>query len=594
MSIFQYTDLTSHDAFRILSLAPGLPSDPLQGKIIPTSLSSCPEYSAISYVWGSDEKPFTLSTPDGSLAITTSLNSALVRLRSTDQEIVLWADGICINQEDNNEKKRQVRLMRAIFKNAVRVLAHLGEAAEDSESAYDLLKMLGTANLAVAFSVDPQHHIGSRLYDEDKRKILPGRGDSSWEAIRAIFRRPWFRRAWIVQEVCVAKDIELYCGNWNLNWLILAGAVLQLKEHNLPYLKTGPGYDKGLGSATEDGHNAVFWLIYIRGGEQRGHRWPLLDLLGIFRKTTRSSLARDHFFALLGIASDGSETCFDPDYVEPLVSIVKRYAKAFIAMGAVSQMIETARLTDSSATFPSWIPDWTKGSPYNSLTKEVSEDLYQAAGNTVCDLSICENDSVLRMTASRFDIVKIVGTTHYEHKDSFSGSNGLNPLIDRLAEVDDLIANVTSYPTGERILDAHWKTLVGNRCERSQAAPESFGELFPRVRRFLERKQAKDESFDANGEEYAALWPFMKLLLNTFEMMRFGVTGKGYFGLFVNETQPGDVIHILLGQHTPYVLRRSSALANRFQLVGQCYTHGIMNGEFVGSKDYVAQEVFII
>ena len=61
------------------------------------------------------------------------------------------------------------------------------------------------------------------------------------------------------------------------------------------------------------------------------------------------------------------------------------------------------------------------------------------------------------------------------------------------------------------------------------------------------------------------------------ECRRFGVTSKGYMSLFPQTTHIGDEICVISGGHIPFVVRRQSG--DDFQLVGECYVHGIMNGE---------------
>jgi len=60
-------------------------------------------------------------------------------LRLESEPRVLWADAVCINQQDDNEKSKQVQLMLDIFASASKVLAWTGEASYDSDDAMDLI-----------------------------------------------------------------------------------------------------------------------------------------------------------------------------------------------------------------------------------------------------------------------------------------------------------------------------------------------------------------------------------------------------------------------------------------------------------------------
>jgi hypothetical protein len=59
-------------------------------------------------------------------------------------------------------------------------------------------------------------------------------------------------------------------------------------------------------------------------------------------------------------------------------------------------------------------------------------------------------------------------------------------------------------------------------------------------------------------------------------------TSRGYVGIGPALLQAGDMVCILSGGATPFVLRQdshSNPSKRRFQLVGEAYVHGIMHGE---------------
>lgn len=45
-------------------------------------------------------------------------------------------------------------------------------------------------------------------------------------ALQAIFRRPWFRRVWIIQEAAAANTATIMCGREQINWWLLFYAIL--------------------------------------------------------------------------------------------------------------------------------------------------------------------------------------------------------------------------------------------------------------------------------------------------------------------------------------------------------------------------------
>jgi hypothetical protein len=108
-------------------------------------------YEALSYYWGLEEPtvPITIvtynsSAPRMSMAnivqkkfwIRPNLHAALIQLRSSDpaNEVALWVDAICINQQDKVEKTAQVSRMHEIYSAASNVCIWLGLGEIDRET----------------------------------------------------------------------------------------------------------------------------------------------------------------------------------------------------------------------------------------------------------------------------------------------------------------------------------------------------------------------------------------------------------------------------------------------------------------------------
>lgn len=89
-------------------------------------LSAAPVYHCLSYVWGRPERSLPLNCDGGTLMITQNLFDALCASFTRYPEIYLWADGLCINQDDLDERAQQVRLMGKIYSNCKMALAYLG------------------------------------------------------------------------------------------------------------------------------------------------------------------------------------------------------------------------------------------------------------------------------------------------------------------------------------------------------------------------------------------------------------------------------------------------------------------------------------
>lgn len=115
-------------------------SSQVRCSIFTTTLDNAPEYKAFSYCWGNVSDPRTIKLNDATLSTTSKLYSALERLGQRSGIRHLWVDAICINQEDIPERSHQVTLMRDIYQQAEETIVYLGEAADDSDLAFGLIK----------------------------------------------------------------------------------------------------------------------------------------------------------------------------------------------------------------------------------------------------------------------------------------------------------------------------------------------------------------------------------------------------------------------------------------------------------------------
>ena len=57
---------------------------------------------------------------------------------------------------------------------------------------------------------------------------------------------------------------------------------------------------------------------------------------------------------------------------------------------------------------------------------------------------------------------------------------------------------------------------------------------------------------------------------------------EGVYGQVPHGSRTGDLVAIILGAKTPYVLRHCGKVKDSFELVGECYMDGMMDGEMMG------------
>jgi len=68
------------------------------------SLNNAPQYQALSYTWGKPENTVSITVDLRETEVTKNLCQALIDIRQETEDVVLWADAICIDQKNGKEK----------------------------------------------------------------------------------------------------------------------------------------------------------------------------------------------------------------------------------------------------------------------------------------------------------------------------------------------------------------------------------------------------------------------------------------------------------------------------------------------------------
>jgi hypothetical protein len=114
-------------------------------KLEEADITQHPKFEALSYSWmtssGDSNKEWPIILDGKSvLYVTRNLWQALHRLRPKTGVRVLWADQICINQEDIPERNYQLEIMKDIFESARKTILWLGEDDEACKQVGIFLK----------------------------------------------------------------------------------------------------------------------------------------------------------------------------------------------------------------------------------------------------------------------------------------------------------------------------------------------------------------------------------------------------------------------------------------------------------------------
>ncbi|XP_014551169.1 hypothetical protein COCVIDRAFT_42478 [Bipolaris victoriae FI3] len=193
--------------------------DMIQCELVTVSLE---EYSgafdALSYMWGYTDTKERIKMDSKTIEVTLNLEAALRRVRNMEKAKLLWVDGLCINQQDVEEKNVQVMRMKNIYTRCGRVLVWLGDALIDEsldgknevDNAVRAISFLKKAH-KIARGKDmvgkPDYHtmFMSRMtvtvpFKDPSTVGLPVFGAPEWVYLSKFSSRPWFGRVWIIQE----------------------------------------------------------------------------------------------------------------------------------------------------------------------------------------------------------------------------------------------------------------------------------------------------------------------------------------------------------------------------------------------------------
>ena len=391
---FEYSRLPGDRHIRLLKLHPADSfTDDLRCELGDACLDDNIHYEALSYTWGEPEPGSRLSCNDAHLLVQQNLNLALRHLRSRHAIRTLWIDAVCINQADIEERNKQVTLMRDIYSKASQVVAWIGDERPIDTAAMDLDDALITPETP---------NKKDTALTERSVKLMQYK-----VAMMVLIRRPWFGRAWIIQEVALAKKVIVQCGQKTVRWESLYGIAQLLPEmkvgHMVQLNLTNP-FVKRLKLINDTRQ----WTQTRRKSDatstSEGDGFETLQSLVYQARLYGASDARDHIYALLGLINQQEPALFNVDYESPYNAIYRRFIRRAI----------TSRLTltslgqnDSSlnSQLESWVPDLSNVPSVNPLSS-AENPIYSASGDSTVRLIDSNSDTILVLSGIVIDTVE--------------------------------------------------------------------------------------------------------------------------------------------------------------------------------------------
>ncbi|KAI3397455.1 hypothetical protein diail_10786 [Diaporthe ilicicola] len=301
--------------FRVASLGPSSDSIPTPREL---------RYEALSYTWGDSTTNRSITLCGTKFQVTDNLYAALVRLRRTDTNRILWVDNLCIDQGRNAERNWQVALIAQIFRAADTVLIWLG----DYEAQYE-----PTADR----DTEPEqwHRQSSRALG------------------RALYEPLWSEGAWSIQAAVLAAAPPTFrFGSCSWSWALLADERAQWPWPELPRDVIGKLRRLREQVSELDGVRNQLAL-----GGVAGRATNTAGLVQFLPSLARREAAdpRDMVYCLLGLIKKEESDLIIASYDEPPAQC---YSKATFALVSSEKHLACIGLAQHG-DMPSWCIDFT-------------------------------------------------------------------------------------------------------------------------------------------------------------------------------------------------------------------------------------------
>lgn len=623
---FVYSQLTNAQTIRIVQLAPGAfddeisctlhtcsidfeyPVDPtkqIDGAetltfFTPTFHAVSVEtgepiwYTALSYVWGDPSLVRSIRCHGRTFRTTENLYTALKYLRQTKSAVNLWIDQICINQNDLEEKTQQVILMSKIYQRAWSTIVWLGEEADNSSDAHKTL---------VAVKDALQYHTAEEAPspEEFDRLDLPPPDSQAWHDLGKFMSRPWFRRLWIIQEAVLSHNVSLICGRRCIPWNDMSLFAICMADNHLESLLA---FQDGEGADPVLGVTRIRMIDTMIDSEASFPKQRTLLSALVQGRSSQATDPRDKVYGIMGMTA----TAVRPDYTSPVKEVYAVAVRNILDVDP-SNLIDLLYCVDHEqppVDSPSWVPDWnsplqTTSLGYNGRPRGI----YQAAGDTKSKWTFYPDDASLKISGYCVDTINSLSMpAETDLKDISMKGSPTNRFL--LECINMITEHCKEYYPNDNLFTAFWKTIVAGKDHTGfQKAPTDYADIFALL---FDTATGRSPTFSS----YQPTNPKRKLTLANLEVRRpshiyrqmqvafkaavmgrlFGTTERGDMGLFPRGTRVGDRVCIFEGGHIPFVLRGGAKDA-QYRLVGECYQHGLMDGQIMHKPGFAFGEIEI-
>lgn len=530
-------------------------------------------FEAISYVWGRSKKNKRIICDGRVIRITKSLSDVLRRLRLPHKRRKLWADGICINQNDLEEKGHQVAIMGDIYRSAKRVLIYMGsEDGGHGPRVCSLLADVGRMIYDNCKQIDMSWD--SFPYPEENDPLL---SDPRWNSFFYLLDQDWFERGWVVREAAFAQDglviwhqSEFYWEAFVQVWLWLAR-----RAHALYWDPECPEAAFVCHSkAFRQRRKALAKVFYPETN------WQSDTLLESLNSAAYLQLSdpRDRIYAFMELSEDfGQAITIRPDYKSPPMEVYRQFATQYIEDTKDIRMLDYIN-HGSDSTYggtSSWIPRWDVSARSIATHISFNDSPLTSKDGSVHEPRIIDRDTLL---------VRGVVTDSVQYvSDTFQRDSTTRQTVGELWETVSPMLEDSGYEPS-LILDAFLNTLCLGIFLGDEYIWRRHADAFKRYIQIEHQGRMSSEVpsqdlLSRTQDSYATF--FLDLAKSVMDQNRFVVTKRGYMGMAPAITQKDDVCAIIFGCQMPCILQ-VTATKDHYKFRGSA---SLIGKKFFGGED---------
>jgi hypothetical protein len=490
----------------------------------------------------------------------------------------MWIDAICINQRDIPERNVQTGNMRAIYQHAASVAVWLGLENNGSETAIQLARDLN--------SCQSKEEVIAFLDGPHSKEHL--------EFLVTLFRRQYWWRIWVIQEVSCAKSAMVYCGEDAIPWSVLDNVcdILKSAEEQLRYLfYKHPSYIRTLTYGGPRGLQLSRYSPTLSAP-------PLMELL-LSHKSKKSTDPKDKVYALVGISSS-RHTFGKIDYSLSMRELYTHTAHHIITTSQKLDVICVKQHDLIQFSLPSWAPDWTRlpsvsGAAVVGLHHHTPP--FTAAADTAASVQFLHNNYTVCAKGMIIDTIRTTGMPYKKHGppseiipalevfhdwwNTFVATHS-NSLSSQVRFARAVSCGNWDFPPSEAEKYAEKLEAIFALSDQSLSdsdmlrldPPSRNSTMANSVTSLLEEEEELIAGDDDEKKQLSAVLE-AGLMMNR---RRLFLSNSDLVGLAPWNSVDGDLVCVLLGCRFPVVLRREE---DHYVLVGEAFIDGFMDGEAI-------------